>query len=337
MAHRRERATSGPGESPTEHLRELSLPRTASPRGSVGPEPPATMILGAVYRLIARTRSGRWPARATAMQIYGPSASPTAAQEAAFFGGLRLANGTFKTTNEHRLDDLNLLAASVLPKRRPLRVKDVGISSGVTTIEWAEQLRAAGIEAEMTGADLSLEARLVRVTKGIRVLFDADGNVLQTDLAGYGVPGQMRRSERLLFGAIVARAVRSARCRSYETLKLVSPRLLGRPDVEIVEEDLLAPPSGRQWDLIRAANILNVSYFPREALQAMLAGITSTLASDGVLVICRTDSSGTNNATIFRLRDAGYEVVGRLGSGSEVEDLVLAGATSRPASRTTQP
>ena len=257
------------------------------------------------------------------MQIYGPSATPTPADEAAFFGGIRLANGTFKTTSEHRLDDLNALVASVIPERRPLRVKDVGISSGVTTVEWAEQLIAAGIDIEMTGTDLSLEARIADVGKGIRVLFDAHGVVLQTDLWGYGIPREMRRSERLLFGAIIDQATRRARRLPYESVRLVSPRLLKRPDVEIFEEDLLNLGTERKWDVVRAANILNLAYFPTDTLRKMIAGITSSLAKDGVLAVCRTDSTGTNNATVFRLEGAGYEVVGRLGTGSEVEDLAL--------------
>jgi hypothetical protein len=266
------------------------------------------------------------------MQIYGPSATPTPAREAAFFGGLRLANGTFKTTSEHRLDDLNELVASVLPTRRPLRVKDVGISSGITTIELAERLRSAGIELEIAGTDLSLEARLVHLTKRLRVLFDAAGNVLQTDIWGYAVPREMRRSERLLFGAIVALATRAARRHSYESVRLVSPRLLGRRDVEVFEEDLMNPSAQREWDVIRAANILNIAYFPIETLRTMIERMTSTLAVQGILAVCRTDITGTNNATVFRLGNAGYEVVGRIGSGSEIEDLVLAGSRSTDTS-----
>jgi hypothetical protein len=287
------------------------------------------VVIKLLHRLNSVIRGGRIPVRATAWQIYGPAA-PTAAQESAFFASVYLPNGTRKTTSDHRLDDLNALIATEVPDRRPLRVKDVGISSGQTTLEWLDQLAQAGVEAEMTGTDVAINGELILVDDEVRVLVDGKGNPLQWDLLGYAVPPRPRIRDRLLYGPIIVRARRRLEGRPRVPIRLLSPRLLARSDVTAYEEDLLRPIGGRTWDVVRAANVLNLGYFPADVLRVMVDGITSTLAEGGVLAVCRTELDGTNNATVFRLSADGYAVAGRLGSGSEIEDIVL--AARRPAS-----
>jgi hypothetical protein len=47
------------------------------------------------------------------------------------------------------------------------------------------------------------------------------------------------------------------------------------------------------------------------------------LRPDGLLIVCRTVSDGTNHGTVFRSGNGSFEVVARIGSGSEIEDLVV--------------
>src|ERR1700719_4541583 len=96
-----------------------------------------------------------------AMAIWGPNAAPTPEMEEAFFEGIQLPDGTFKTTADHRLDDLNEAMLAHLPRRRPLRVKDVAVSSGISALEWYDMLRAHRIAFQMTATDMWLRARLV--------------------------------------------------------------------------------------------------------------------------------------------------------------------------------
>src|SRR5262249_32520806 len=105
----------------------------------------------------------------------------TQKQEAAFFASIRLRNGTFKTTDHHRLDDLNMLVIGEWQKldRRPRRIMDVGVSSGITSLEWVEALTRAGINAEILATDLSMRGSLVRLLPGYEVLLDRNGKVLQ--------------------------------------------------------------------------------------------------------------------------------------------------------------
>src|SRR5262245_42030916 len=77
-----------------------------------------------------------------------------------FFESVRLPNGTFKTTTRHRLDDLNALLLKTLrdEENSAARILDLGVSSGVSTIELADGLRVAGFASEVLGADLCVHA-----------------------------------------------------------------------------------------------------------------------------------------------------------------------------------
>src|SRR5690348_5485347 len=96
-----------------------------------------------------RVNDGRRSECIPASRIYGQGARPTPEVEAQFFAGLRLANGTFKTTRDHRLDDVNAMLMPLLPPGKPLQIKDVAVSSGISTLEWMEMLRGEGIRFEM--------------------------------------------------------------------------------------------------------------------------------------------------------------------------------------------
>jgi hypothetical protein len=269
--------------------------------------------------------------------------------EDSFFHSLVLRNGTFKTTWHRRLDDLNTLLERFLPVR-PLEIMDVAVSSGISTIEWLEALEQAGIQCHMTAGDAVIDAFLV--TAGpLRGLFDRTGHMMQLDIAGRAVRmPPPRRRDRLRYGPLlwlVRRAARvfddtfragsgSARAQRRlglrcGALKLISPSLAAHPRIEVVEDDILENRRWpRQFDVLRAANVLNRRYFDDAVLERMLHNLRSRLAPGGVLAVCRTTEEGRNDATLFRLRDdRTLEELARLNGGSEITPLAL----SLPAER----
>jgi hypothetical protein len=50
--------------------------------------------------------------------------------------------------------------------------------------------------------------------------------------------------------------------------------------------------------------------------------LKESIKQNGLLVVCRTERKGANNATIFQSTDSKFRVLLRLGSGSEIEDLI---------------
>jgi hypothetical protein len=213
------------------------------------------------------------------------------ALERAFFKYIRLPNGTHKTTSDGRLTDVDEVLVSLLPAdAESIRLMDVGISSGVTTLELIDHLSDAGYNVSGVGVDIRIHAYLRR-RLGVDILFDSD-------------------------------------------VMLVTPRLLDHRDFQILEHDITKQLPDRigRFDLIRAANVLNISYFEPQVLRDVVSGFLPLLKPLGLFLICRTDESdGANHGTIFQKHGTGLRVLRRIGKGSELEPL-LKFSTCEPVS-----
>jgi hypothetical protein len=280
----------------------------------------------------------------TAFELYFAGARDTTQnerelqeQEDLFFHSIQLRNGTFKTTRHRRLDDLNDLVQGLLPAERPLRIMDVAVSSGVSTAEWLIQLERAGIECNMLAGDAVVEAFLVSIGD-LRALTDKTGHLMQLDIGGKAVrlpPPRRRDRVRYLAHVLLMKAATrlfdlraptqrrlGVTCRP---LNLLSPSLNGLPQLRAVEDDILFNVSfARRFHVLRAANILNLAYFDRATLQRMLVNLRGRLVPGGLLIVCRTNEAGINNASVFTLGEDGrLALTARLNQGSEITDLVL--------------
>jgi chemotaxis methyl-accepting protein methylase len=296
------------------------------------------------------------PARVppTTRDVFGPYQTPVAQQdqlETEFFERVVLPNGTIKTTKPHRLDDLNQAALPFLTRLaedcHPLRIMDVGISSGVSTIEWHEQLAAEHISCDLTGTDLTVYASLMSLTRHLGVLVDRNRNFLHLDAFGHGA-SPTASGLRGIFAGMVRGVFRAAmkidrrlpplrgnvgesakgHLLTCEPVTLLTRKFPQRDSVRVIEEDLLAPerPEYRQaFHVVRAANVLNRIYFNEATLTRIADKLKQRLKPGGLLIVCRTTSDGANHASIFECIDESrLRVAHRLGGGSEIEDLLVA-------------
>ena len=256
-------------------------------------------------------------------------------KEAAFFKTLRLANGSAKTTADSRMDDLNALIASCWRDKtfRPTEILDVGVSSGITTAEWLDQLSAAGFKVRIIGVDLALRANIVPLWPGAYAI-ERDGHVLGHIIFGVPIRTWRRRRDYATGYAVISALAskiatrHSRRTRAPQSLLLISPRALRHEGIEWVEDDVLAPNPERfirRFDAIRAANLLICGRFDTNQLQRAVANLKERLTGPGArLIVNRTLKHGSNHATMFRLTDTNcFEAEARLGEGSEIEDIVL--------------
>jgi phosphosulfolactate synthase (CoM biosynthesis protein A) len=79
----------------------------------------------------------------------------------------------------------------------------------------------------------------------------------------------------------------------------------------------------KRYDMIRAANILNLDYFSDEFLAAALQSLGECLDAGGMLCVVRTRSDGSNHGSLFEKAENGFNAVQRIGDGSEIEHIVL--------------
>ena len=244
--------------------------------------------------------------------------------EREFFGRIVLPNGIVKKTSEHRLDDVNaLLLPYVKELASPVRILDAAASSGISSAEWYEQLASAGIQFILTATDLTVNAFHLKLERAEAIL-DKEMNFIHLSFAGRG----MRPKVALPLGVITGllkkylafRMARGAKC--ILPIKLVTKRL---PEgaFALIEDDLLKDNGLEQtFDVIRAANILNLSHFPESILRRIISNLKARLSDNGLLIVCRTKADRSNHCTVFRFRVGAFTPLARIGDGSEVEHLV---------------
>ena len=258
-----------------------------------------------------------------------------------FFASIRLKNGTYKRTWSHRLDDLNDLVLRFIPPDRPLKVMDVAVSSGISTLEWMNHLEQAGIEHHMTAGDITLKAALVSIGKNLRVLADSTGYPLQFDIRGKAVPNPPGGADLARYGLqlLVIKAVLALGVRGFginsTPIDLVSPRLVRPSNLRLIQDDILHSTGfEKSFHVLRAANILNRYYFTDDQLVDILVRVRSRLMPGGIFIVCRTNDHRKNHGTIFLLNSSGrFEVLARIGDGSHIEDLVLGVAPPRKSNK----
>jgi hypothetical protein len=278
------------------------------------------------------------PPVASARQVFlGSRPAPPDEQavlERSFFKSISLANGTHKTTAPARLSDVDRMIGEQFERGTAVRLLDVGISSGVTTLELLDQLERRGVRVSGVGVDICVRAYLWSFL-GVDVLYDSKGNVLQV-ATPFFARGRPHRSQKSIQSRLLGRGMdflqsscvrRLAKPEKSRPLALVSQRLLCRGDFAVVEHDvaLSEPAWAGSFDLIRAANVLNLDYFSPPQLTTMLKNLTSWLKGGGLLAVCRTSGDdGSNHGSFYRRRDDSprLRLESRLGRGSELDPLI---------------
>jgi hypothetical protein len=276
-----------------------------------------------------------------ALAVCGEGADPSPETERRFFAKVLLPNGTWKTTYPNRLGDLNERLLEFLPRDRELELMDVAVSSGVSTVEWSDLLRASGVRHKLVAGDLYPEGWLTSWGGWLAVLFDgANREPLLFEVGRLALPvrsrgrlvGRVRPALVPLLRALSRRARRvdggapaPHRGLVQRPVSLVSPELRRRPEIELVRDDVTATGGFvESFDAIRVANLVQPAYFDQRTLEEIVMNLRDRLRDGGILAICRTTEDGVNEATIFRRRGDHFSSEASLNGGSEVANLVLA-------------
>lgn len=258
--------------------------------------------------------------------VFGDDAAPSADAEFQLFRRIRLPSGIHKTTEERRLDDLNERVLRVLPSDRPLELMDVAVSTAVTTVEWSEQLTAAGVEHHLLAGDSHVHAVWLSLPFGDFLLDRDRTDLLLAVVLGRSIDvlGSSWRSALVLPVLKATVGLSKAARVPMREVQLVTPRVRESAAIDVVEDDIfVTPPELRaRFHAVRAANILNLGYFDEARLRAAVSSLRERLRPDGLLIVCRTHEDGSNHGTLFRADGDALTVVDRIGDGSEIEHLI---------------
>jgi hypothetical protein len=265
----------------------------------------------------------------------------TAKDEETFFTSIMAKNGTYKTTFQSRFVQTNEELLHLISSRviRINSILDIGISSGISTLELYEHLSSHGYETRIVGTDLLIDAYMVAVLPGCYALVDQSGFPLLFDVLGQGMKPWVTRQDyasgfflvrkgiNTLFRRLANRILSSIHQSGVKRVKLVTPRLLKEANIRACEDDITRynPALAGKFDFVRAANVLNRGYFGDDALRNIIANIKRyMMPSCSTLLVMRTHEDRRNHGTLFRLEPSGHFIsLRQFGDGSEIEHLVL--------------
>ncbi|MGB2635573.1 MAG: hypothetical protein WAM58_16710 [Candidatus Acidiferrum sp.] len=260
---------------------------------------------------------------------------------------LRTSNGTTRMTFRNRMPDVNEVALKLIRgSYRPyaeLIVQDRAASTCLTSTEWARQLLSAYPKTQFEASDALLHLLRISVAGGQTFIVEPGGQPLQYIASPFAVCLCPREPLRYLLNHLVLVRAR----KMFRSLAL--PKNLsvsqGNKEYRIGEISCVHPEAGvlskndprftirtrsvfdrsPGVDVVRTMNILNLAYFPTEQLIDGIQAAFQSVKPGGLWIVGRThEEDSKNHVTFFRRTDKGWQVLERIGNGSEIEMLVTA-------------
>jgi hypothetical protein len=259
---------------------------------------------------------------------------------------LRTSNGTTRMTFRNRMAEVNdaslrLIRASYGPESQ-IVVQDRAASTCLTSKEWAQQLLLVFSKLKFEASDALLHLFRITLQSGETYVVEPSGQPLQYIKSPFVVCLCPREPMRYpLNHFIVARAKKRFRKLSLprelpestenheyriERISCIHPEALSLarsyPDFTICARSIFDQTS--TLDVLRTMNILNLAYFPTSQLLEGVHAAFQSVKPGGIWIVGRThEDNAKNHVTFFRRADQGWEVLERIGEGSEIERLVI--------------
>jgi hypothetical protein len=234
------------------------------------------------------------------------------------------SNETSKQTYAGRFQDLDQIARSIVEEHKLDTIHDIGVSSGVTSLELYRTLATIGIPLRFHISD----KYAVYGTTGrcpVRII-DAQGSVRELYICGVLAKRDDSVSNKfpvtrflhwLLADRPFGGPVRWFVLFDHEVLEHIQKGLIRR-----IDYDVFTTRMPDMFSFVRCMNLLNLGYFPRESIETALQNVIESLKEGGVLQIGRTLPSGTNHATFYNKRGTRLELLQEVGSGTELREVI---------------
>ena len=256
------------------------------------------------------------------------------------------ANGSFKKTHSNRFDAFDDLSLSHIQKQYPgaqsLRVHDLAVSDGRTTVPYFKKLSDIyGESLKYKASDYAPYFKIIR-RKGSpsHVVIDSDGTLIQFTVSPFVFNAVQPENKFVYPVNFIAREILRR--------KFVNPLLQNYKhdpqDIDVQDLSLLCSacqnlidtdkrftfeqynilgPGNDRFDVVRAMNILNPSYFDEKKMKVAISNIHHSLETDGILITGSNMEQGTTvNGGIYRRTEKGFTLLEKSGEGSPVSDFL---------------
>jgi hypothetical protein len=265
---------------------------------------------------------------------------------------LRTSNGTFRTSFAQRFVDLDTAAlrwvGELFAPEAAIRIQDRAASHCLTSHDFAQRLFAAHANAEFEASDLFLCLYELSLAKGGKYVVEPNGQPLQYIRPPFVLSACHREPRRypvnLWLGARARRRfarfalpagwMQSAGGVDYRVrpISCVHPRavaLASRDPRFRLSTRSVFDVTPQACDVLRTMNILNRAYFEEQQLKTAVSAAFDSVRAGGLWIVGRTwEDDFSNHATLFLRGSAAWQILDRIGQGSELEPLVLAHGSS---------
>lgn len=260
---------------------------------------------------------------------------------------LRTSNGTFRTSFPKRFRDVDAAATRWITRfysrDTDIRVQDRAASHGLTSWEWAKQLFQLYPSAEFEASDALLYLVELSLPNGETYIVEPGVKPLQYIKPPFVVSLQHPEPRRYPINRVIAALgkhrferlrlpqgwMESSSGKEYAVRKIpcIHPEALSfskqHPTFQLRVRSVFEPMPGA-CHVLRTMNILNKAYFSPEQLTAAAHAAFQSLKPKGIWIVGRTmEDDFSNHVTFLRRQEDGWEVLERIGKGSDIEDLVL--------------
>lgn len=238
-------------------------------------------------------------------------------------------------------------AKAELPDARPLRVYDVAVSNGVSSLEFFEML-SRDFDPAFWGMDYLDSIKVVGPFGQWSVIFDNVDRPLQFVGHHFVIPVNERPPARYpinrvlrawLKGTILPRAQKALQERIFDSdvrvhkIDAFHPKARAmaekEPRFRLGQGDMYKPIEDR-FDLIRAMSVF--SNLDREQISRAVAALCESLVEGGLFAVGRNRGRGTREipTTIFRREGERLVALVDLMGGAEQKQIILSTELGRP-------
>ena len=251
--------------------------------------------------------------------------------------------GAYKRTYAKRFEDFDSHIVSILKdhfdKATVLSFHDVAVSDGRTAVDFFEKLLTYYPNITYTASDYNpnvfiLEKGRLKVTlshtdKILEIMYPPFVfNTIKRDHYRYYPLNHVVRFflQHTLVKSLMS-LYRSGDLKAKELL-LFAPHALEQAKQDkrfILEQHSLLNPFQKQYDVIRAMNVLNPGYFSEEEFFKVLRHIYDGLLDNGFFITGSNQEGGSVvNGGIYQKTHCGFKHIWRSGQGSAIENYMLA-------------
>lgn len=234
------------------------------------------------------------------------------------------SNATSKETSAGRFRDLDPITLSLIRQHKLDTIHDVGVSSGVTSLDLYRALRSTATAFTLHISDKY--AVYGCAGRYLRRIIDTEGSV--RELYVCGILGRRQNVSNkwfpltrflywLLAGGQCRGSIRWFSLFDYEVQQYVERGLIRRLDYDVFQTQL-----PNCFAFVRCMNVLNLFYFSPESIRIAVGNLVESLREGGILQIGRTHPDGTNHAAFYMKRSRGIELLREVGTGTEVREIL---------------